>query len=222
MKIVIQCAGTKKPSGFFRTADGRSVKFVAHPELASASEAGQHVLAHPDDDAGDGRSWRDSIVEYNQLAASRCNPLGLWQAAQLYSPPAYADLGRRFGKENVFILSAGWGLLRSSFLTPNYDITFSRKAKAFKRRRHADSYRDFCQIEDDDGEPIIFLGGKDYLPLFCTLTSPVRAERIVYFNAGTPPDAPGCRFVKYETMRRTNWHYDLAADLSSGKLAPLS
>jgi hypothetical protein len=40
-------------------------------------------------------------------------------------------LVEKFGIEKVFILSAGWGLIRADFLTPNYDITFSGSAEAF-------------------------------------------------------------------------------------------
>jgi hypothetical protein len=38
----------------------------------------------------------------------------------------------RFGLENVYVLSASWGLIRADFLTPYYDITFSSSADAYK------------------------------------------------------------------------------------------
>ena len=47
-----------------------------------------------------------------------------------------------FGIDNVYILSAGWGLIRASFLTPNYDITFSAPAGAYNLRRKYDQYCD--------------------------------------------------------------------------------
>ena len=138
----------------------------------------------------------------------------------MYSPTAYGALIERFGAENVFVLSAGWGLIRSSFLTPQYDITFSAQADAFKRRRPKDAYVDFRQMENGPDETIVFLGGNDYLPLFCSLTSHLAAERVVFFNSARTPDVPGCRVVKYETTRKTNWHYGCAADLIKGALLP--
>jgi hypothetical protein len=130
----------------------------------------------------------------------------------------YTGLVDKFGSVNVFVLSAGWGLIRSGFLTPQYDITFSPGADPYKRRRRADRYLDFQQLASRD-EQVLFLGGADYLPLFCALTAHVQAGRIVYFNSVRPPDVPHCRAIRYETTRKTNWHYACAADLIAGKLS---
>ena len=59
---------------------------------------------------------------------------------------------------NTYILSAGWGLINSEFLTPYYDITFSAAADNYKRRRKADTYRDFCMLPEDVDELIVFFG----------------------------------------------------------------
>src|SRR5439155_7251570 len=104
------------------------------------------------------------------------NPLGLLPAYRLYSHDSYSALVDRFGMKHVFILSAGWGLIPAPFLTPNYDITFSASAGAWKRRRKDDRYADFC-LMGDDGDEIIFLGGKDYFPLFCRLTGALRGRK---------------------------------------------
>jgi hypothetical protein len=84
---------------------------------------------------------------------------------------------------NVYILSAGWGLIEASFLTPQYDITFSQSAEeTYIRRRTGDHYRDFCRLRKQDDD-IAFLGGKDYVSLFCSLTSafpnkrPIRSDQ---------------------------------------------
>lgn len=78
--------------------------------------------------------------------------------------------------EGVYILSAGWGLIRSDFLTPYYDITFSQSADPYKRRRRTDRYDDFRMIPDGVKDEILFIGGKDYLPLFCQLTNRPKAK----------------------------------------------
>jgi hypothetical protein len=161
MTIIIQCAARKNRSaGSLRTADGREVLFVAQPDLAPP-EAIRHY-ARPDDLSDDGRTWRERLVALNAAAD---NPLNLLQAYRLYAHDAYRALADRFGLGRVFILSAGWGLISANFLTPDYDITFTASADDWKRRRKGDHYEDLCMLTDDD-DPIVFVGGKDYLPLF--------------------------------------------------------
>ena len=135
-----------------------------------------------------------------------------------YAHDAYRALVGRFGLERIFILSAGWGLIPASFLTPGYDITFAASADDWKRRRKGDRYEDFCMLSNDD-DPIAFVGGKDYLPLFGTLTASLRARKVVFFNSRTQPDLPqGFELVRYRTTTRTNWHYECARELAGGTL----
>ena len=108
-----------------------------------------------------------------------------------------------------YILSVGWGLIRADFLTPNYDITFSkaRNVAPFKRRRHQDTYEDF-QLPSSAAESIVFFGCRDYIPLFRKLTAKTKGNRTVFY-AGRGLDVPDC------TLRRfgdpfTNWHYQCA------------
>jgi hypothetical protein len=215
MKIVIQCAARKDPNaGTLRNPAGKRVLFVAHPEKAP-QDAG---IARPDD-VIDGKSWRDLLLEYD--ANPEGNPLGLLPAYQLYAEPSYGALARHFGRESVYILSAGWGLIRSDFLTPAYDITFSAQADAYKRRRKSDPYDDLAMIDLASSDQLIFFGGKDYLPLFCRLTEGYAGERIVGYNAKTAPQKAGIRFIRYPTSTRTNWHYQavrgfLSAEFLSG------
>ncbi len=74
----------------------------------------------------------------------------------------YGRLVVRLGLENVYVLSAGWGLIRADFLTPYYYITFSSRADTYKRRRKTDRYDDFRMLPDDAKNDIVFFGGKDY------------------------------------------------------------
>jgi hypothetical protein len=65
----------------------------------------------------------------------------------------------------VFVLSAGWGLIRSDFLTPNYDITFTSQAESYKRRDANDpSFKDFKQLTSDAQDEIFLLASKAYSP----------------------------------------------------------
>lgn len=218
MKIVIQCAGDKKDGGYFRTPDRQTVNFVAHPELVPASKRQADLVARPDDLAADGRTWRDLVRDYNVNTQDAGNPLGLWPAYRLYRNGIYGRLVERFGLENVFILSAGWGLIPADFLTPNYDVTFSNSADAWQRRRHADRYSDFSYLPSIAVGGVVFFGGKDYVPLFLRLTSSLPDERLIFFNSQIERTVPGCRFVRYDTSARTNWHYACADKFASGQL----
>ncbi|MFC2254754.1 hypothetical protein ACETRX_34430 [Labrys portucalensis] len=214
MIVVIQCAGTKRPdAGYLRTGDGKKVLFVADPNAASADRS--FVYARPDDMAGNGASWRDMLLEYNR---SGVNPLDLLPAHELYSDDRYRRLRERFGIENTYILSAGWGLINAAFLTPAYDITFSTAAGVYARRRKADRYRDLNMLPDRTSEPVVFFGCKDYVPLFCELTAGVHSRRTVFYNSIHAPEIPGCSAVRYLTTTRTNWQYECVDAFLNGSI----
>jgi hypothetical protein len=99
------------------------------------------------------------------------------------------------------ILSAGWGLIKASFLTPMYDITFKympKKEERYKRRGKKDIYNDLLALPEHTDEPIVFLGGKDYIPMFCSLTSAIMAEKTVIYNSDVLPNTPECSSVRYK------------------------
>ncbi len=116
----------------------------------------------------------------------------------------------RFGAANTYILSAGWGLIPATFLTPWYDITFSMQAQSHVRRRKRDLFFDFAMMPKTTSEEIVCFGSKEYVPLFAALTRDVRGGRTVFYNSATPPSAPGCKLVRFETRTRTNWQYECA------------
>ena len=183
--------------------------FVAHP--AKAPTRKMVVYKRPDDPVNSSQTFRDIIEENNRDLTD--NPSTLLPAWQLYSNPVYEQLVHRYGVRNVYILSAGWGLIAADFHIPDYDITFSNSADKFKRRRPRDQYRDFSMLPKNTSSRIIFLGGKDYVSLFCKLTGDVKGERVVFYNSRIPPSAPGCRLVRFPTSTRTNWHYECAKKL---------
>jgi hypothetical protein len=215
MRIVIQCAATKSPKATsFRTDDGSDVLFVADP--ATAPLQPNVAYARPDDSARNGRTWRQLLWEYNTTRSN--NPLALLPAYRLYHNRIYQRLVSKFGPSKVFILSAGWGLVNAEFLLPKYDITFSSTAPPFKRRRKLDFYRDFAMLANDSDE-VVFVGGKEYLPLFCRLTKEAAFQKIVFFNSSVTPELPfGYKPIRYVTTTRTNWHYECANDLLEERL----
>lgn len=212
MIVIIQCAATKQPyAGHLRDREGRKVFFVARPDLAPSD--GTH-WARPDDrEDAPNLTWRGQVEQVN---ATHSNPFDLLEAWRLYTHPVYERLIRSFGVGNVRILSAGWGLVRADYLLPAYDITFSAQADAFKRRRKGDPYADFAHIDSDLRGPLVFLGGKDYLPLFEQLTRKSRLEKIV-FRRCDPADVNASDerhgdllFRPFWTTSKTNWHYACA------------
>ncbi|MVZ88207.1 hypothetical protein GPZ74_30340 [Burkholderia pseudomallei] len=211
MKIVIQCAGRKiqsNPDAGFRSSDNQRIKFVAHPELAPHSDS--YVYVKPDDLFDGAQTWRQHLLNYNRTHQN--NPCHLLPAYRLYSNPIYRKLVERFGIEKIFILSAGWGLIRSDFLIPDYDITFSvgKNVERYARRIKSDSFSDF-RLLPDDGEKITFLGGKDYLPLFTKLTADLIGPKVVFYNTKSDLQL-GTGFIvkRFETNRQTNWQYECA------------
>ena len=222
MIVVIQCAASKNPcAGRFKMEGGRPIMFVADPKKAPTDN--EIVYKRPDDRSDSGLSYREELVKYNCRPGD--NPLGLLSAWKLYSNPVYAELVNTFCAQNVFILSAGWGLIPADFLIPDYDITFSNKAKcdnAYKRRRRNDAFMDLSMLPADRTGPIVFLGGKDYVPLFCCLTEGAKSERIIFYRCGensdNPPTAPRCKLLRFETRTQTNWHYECAKALMQGKI----
>ena len=143
MIIVIQWAASKRSSaGHLVSSRGNPVLFVADPQAAPADSTVEY--ARPDDLCENGMSWRDVLLKYNQ--GPQHNPLGPYPAYQLYEKRTYGHLVDRLGPQNVYILSAGWGLISAGFLTPYYDITYSQSADRYKRRRKADQYNDFRML----------------------------------------------------------------------------
>ncbi len=217
MIVVISCAGRKKPeAGYFQRRDGQRVKFVGDPE-ARHDDFG-FERARPDDSSDTGAPWRDRLVEYNDAYSVDENPFGLLPAGRLYAHEVYGRLEQRYGLKGFYILSAGWGLIRADFLTPQYDITFSSRAKDYQRRSQRETWNDLICLPDETTEQVMFFGGKDYLPLFCRLTAQVRGERTVWTTSVDSRKAPGCRVRRYETRTRTNWHYECVRDFLDGKL----
>jgi hypothetical protein len=226
MDIVIQCAATKDPNaGRFRS-NGRDVHFVAAPELCSSTASA--LYARPDDISDlPSLTWRNRLEKYVDEERD-ANPLNLREAYRLYRHPAYSNLVRSFGPQQVFILSAGWGLVRADYLLPAYDVTFNRRAKEKNPAAFCSStegYKFFQQLSRKDEGPILFLGGRDYLPLFDSLTRSLQRERIVFTRAEeagtTAKRQPRYSFEErpFLVAARTNWHYQCAQALAAGLIS---
>jgi hypothetical protein len=215
MKVVIQCSATKAEGAGTFTLNGRPIKFIAHPEWypASASE----LPFRPDDTIpSTSTTWREHLVAYNRNGD---NPDHLFQAGKLYRPKIYRSLLDHVGVENLFILSAGWGLVRADFLLARYDITFAR-AEAWKWRGAEDEFHDYAQLTQarlSAGEPVYFFGGKSYLGPYYRLTEHLTARKVIYFASASIPINQHFEYIRYDGTG-TNWHYRCARDFMEGRI----
>ena len=164
-------------------------------------------------------TWRDFVIA-NQYPKSI--PV---MAYQLYKRDEYRQLFNRFG--NLFyILSAGWGLVRADYRLPKYDITFSNNADQINKRKYnfPPEYLDFNHLCDlNENEDIIYIGGKDYLPLFYELTQNFKSRKIIYYHSINQPKPHNGNYIyrRYYPNNpniRTNWHYELARKISLGNI----
>jgi hypothetical protein len=213
-KIVIQCAGSKyKNAGRLTTFSGENVLFAAHPELYDLEDK----CFRPDDLKADtGSTWREYLELYNLKSS---NPNNLLKAGELYKPPIYEALITAFCETNVYILSAGWGLVRSDYLLPYYDITFSNKGMPYSIRRTNDSFEDFNQLSSSNIEPdetIYFFGGQSYLPLYQKLTRTITTRKVIYHAHGAAIQIQGYECIPSPFRGNTNWHYVCAFGFING------
>ena len=152
MIVIVQCASRKRAdAGHLWDDDGNPVTFVANPALAPTD---QNTYARPDDLISDtNATFRDLLSAYN--LAPHDNPWNLLPAGNFYDVPVYAELSQKVEPSKLFILSAGWGLIRADFLIPTYDITFSNQAEVWKRRSKSNQYLDYSQIVEGSREEIV-------------------------------------------------------------------
>ena len=228
MKIVIVCAGSKRAgAGLMKTVNGTPVMFVGNSQHETVPSCPDRQFAKPDDFAECGKTWRERLCDYNKkFQEDGDNPCGLLSAGKLYQPKdpyreIYSDLVNKYGIENVYILSAGWGLVSADFLLPNYDITYTqnvKKEEKYKCRQKRDGYKDFNRLPNEETDRVVFFGGKSYLKPFCELTEGYAGERIVFYHSKNTQKVPGIRLINYPCKNAYTWVYAAAQELIDGKL----
>lgn len=220
MKIIIQCASRKhKKAPTFKLDDGRNVTFVAQPDLVESR--GDQFFCRPDDIkvTETQESWRAYLTKYNNEGTNRAE---LMRAGDLYCVEEYQTLIKKFGYEDIYILSAGWGLIRADFLIPFYDITFCTKAEKHLIRRSNDKYADYNHLIENlnPDEDIYFFGGLDYLPLYYRLTQQIQGRKVIYYCSKNLKMKTGYHYIKYSHPkgRNTNWHLGCIMDFINSKI----
>jgi len=220
--VVFPCCARKKD--YYWEDNGRKVKFVANPGKCDGSDEFRYY--RPDDKNPDtGKTWRQEVSAYNeevQRTGEKWRKLR--KAWELYEPNIYEKLKDTYGEENFFILSAGWGLVRSDYLLPYYNITFSSSGKSWERRRNSDEYRDFNQLAEkkiEQSDTIYFFGLQDYLDLYYELTEKLPGDRkvIYHYQCKKMDQRAGYKYIPYKEAQQTRgWQYDCVRDFLKGKL----
>jgi hypothetical protein len=128
--VIIPCAKGKKHNAPTLTLGGNDITFVAQPAGVNERAPWDPIVQHGP------RTWIHCVADYNNAGA--LNPVDvaagvgisgppgtqLFCAGTLYTASIYADLIQVLGFHHIFILSAGWGLVRADVRLPPYDVTF--------------------------------------------------------------------------------------------------
>lgn len=215
MKVIISCCDRKNGESF--SHNGETINFVSRVnEVVPDNE----LYFHPDDlIPTENITWRELIAQQEIRN-------DLLKAYNLYRPSIYSSLFEHFGND-LFIYSAGWGIIRADYKLPKYNVTFSNSQNIpfYARRNNDDVFNDFNHLEGiERTERIVFIAGSDYVMPFCRQTEDLPNEKIiVYKNQNLLNDIPylannNFQFIHYQTNRRTNWHYEFAARLINNQI----
>jgi hypothetical protein len=214
VRIVIQCAGSKDLAAPTLSRHGTELKFVAYPKIVHSNEC-----APWDEIPGlDGNTWIDCVRNYNDkktlppgIAVS--NGQNLTRAGSLYRRSIYQKLINSVGSHNVYILSAGWGLVYTDDKIPSYDITFSSSVKIPKDARITSAvrtnYDTVRQIIDGDEDIHLFITA-EYAMYWMSLFPGMGGRCVVlHWRQGqaTPLGWAGQTFFHNCGSCKTNWHY---------------
>ncbi len=215
MKIIISCCNRKNGERLLH--NGEVIYFVSNVHQVVPNNKNYF---HPDDLVpNEDITWRELISKqelYNNLQP----------AHELYRPPIYNSLHHHYGN-NLFIFSAGWGIIRSDFRLPKYNVTYSQNNNIpnYAIRNNGDVFNDFNHLEGIAlNERIILIAGSDYVLPFCQLTEDLPNEKIIIYknqillNNNQYLNYGNFQFQHYQTNRRTNWHYEFAQRLINNEI----
>lgn len=223
MVVVISCSGPKK-GRYLLNQNKQKIKFVSAPNYCNNTESAKDTLFfHPDDLIEDNKSGRDIVLEMQNESSYLTKAYELYKERLDLNDEIYVNLYNKF-KSNLYIISAGWGLIRADFKLPNYDITFKTGVSACNFRSFQALFNDFNHLKNIPiDEIIVFIGSPDYINLFYSMTKEIPNKKVIFWKlAGTPSnfkkilnDKNYC-FKYYKTSKRQGWYYELARKLING------
>ena len=209
--IVISCSNAKK--GSLSKYNGENLFFCANPNLAN--DKIQNYI-HPDENFPNNKykTWRDWLNAQQKEK-------DILESYKLYKHKIYGELYNKY-ENNLYIFSAGWGIVKSSFKLPKYDITFSQGSniESFKKRTSkSPTFFDYNHLKNlNPNEEIIFIGGSKYIEPFCELTKNLPNKKIIIFKSKLSKqiekyyNKDNFQFKEYLGIEKpyTNWHYTFA------------
>ncbi|MCL2006840.1 MAG: hypothetical protein FWG77_02025 [Treponema sp.] len=203
--IPILCCSKSKTVDSF-CYENNKIKFVASPNVTTDSSNKYYT---PDDSIpGSNKKWRDLVKEQNHE--------GLAQAYKLYRHIIYEYLYEKY-KDSFYILSAGWGIIRSSYKIPTYDISFLKRADNITRRTGNMNWEDFNHLQDDinsdiipSDAPIVLFAGKDYLNYFYNFALKADNRKIILYKSKKIIKIKGYEYEHFDDNASTNWFYKAA------------
>ena len=169
-QVIIPCSDKKKDAAPTLCLNGRPISFVANPAAPDQRRPWDPIAP------GNPRTWIHCVADYNWMGhlnpidtsvkVTICGGLDLWCAGTLYDRLDYSAIIELIGFDNVFILSAGWGLIRADFRIPPYDVTFSSgiKVKGHAKIKPHDRAIQPKLVDNPPGMPLRVFVYKQYFP----------------------------------------------------------
>jgi hypothetical protein len=224
MIIVIQCANRKVANAPTLTLNGNAVHFVVKPRDEQKDKRPWDQIP------GSDKTWIDCVKAYNETGGAipgeyiKLN-IGtedgrqLMQCGNLYKHPVYSELMAACGLRNVYILSAGWGLVRADKYIPNYNITFNPSGDHSVRIGVKDrlQYPFMSDEIPDNGEINLFIS-RAYVLYWSHLYLGIVQRTVLHWRLGQElPDGQYRTVIKHDCgNQRTNWHYTAARQFIAG------
>jgi hypothetical protein len=218
MKIIISCCDRKNGGPLIH--NGEVINFVSHVDQVVPND---EMYFHPDD------LVPNDLITWRELVSQQGQNNYLQPAYELYKPPIYNSLYQNYGND-LFIFSAGWGIVRADYKLPKYNVTFAKGKnvpKSAKRYRN-DCFHDFNHLESKDNrtdEEIVLIAPKDYVTPFCQLTNNLQNKKIIFYFGDeikskfiNKPDFE-FRKIPFITNNNRKWHYELAQLLIKNEIA---
>jgi hypothetical protein len=214
--IPVLCCSKSKSRKNFSYKKYPTVNFVASPNKAPDDGT---LYCTPDDNIpGTDKTWRDLINEQNHK--------DLVPAFELYKKEVYPMLHEKYG-EYFYIFSAGWGIVRSTYKLPFYDITYSKQNNPLVERTENMQWNDFNHLKDDANEgkfssdaEIVLFADTDYFAPFYKLTSDIKNKKII-IHAEEVDEETGYDYKSYCGDDPKYWFYRAAKKFcSEGLTAP--
>lgn len=214
MKIVFPCSSKKNKIPFIH--NNKEICFASQ----SVPGTEKKIFATPDE------VIRNENITWRDLISKQENRNDLTKAYKLYKHEIYKKLYERF-KNDLYIFSAGWGIVSAEFMLPNYDITFSdgKNIPDYAKRNKEFQFNDFNHLSGiDKNEIIIFIGLGKYLNSFLRLVGDLPNKKVVFykdkmFNAcAEKGTTKSIQFKRFEGGSNRKWHYLCAEDLINNNL----